>query len=57
MFGGDSQNSVPLTYEKRDSPSARGSARQQALQLDGAVGAQWLQAFKGFMEEPVTIML
>lgn len=25
--------------------------------VDGAVGAQWLQAFKGFMEEPVTIML
>ena len=25
--------------------------------VDGAVGAQWLQSFKGFMEEPVTIML
>ena len=25
--------------------------------VDGAVGARWLQAFKGFMEEPVTIML
>eukprot|EP00742_Colponemidia_sp_Colp-10_P002263 GILJ01002417.1.p1 GENE.GILJ01002417.1~~GILJ01002417.1.p1 ORF type:complete len:544 (+),score=108.69 GILJ01002417.1:47-1633(+) len=25
--------------------------------VDGAVGAQWLQAFKGFIEKPVTMML
>ena len=24
---------------------------------DGAVGAQWLQVFKGFIENPVTMML
>jgi len=25
--------------------------------VDGAVGAQWLQAFKGFVEDPVTMLL
>jgi pyruvate dehydrogenase E2 component (dihydrolipoamide acetyltransferase) len=25
--------------------------------VDGAVGAQWLQAFKGFVENPVTMLL
>ncbi len=25
--------------------------------VDGAVGAQWLQAFKGFMEDPETMLL
>ena len=25
--------------------------------IDGAVGAQWLQAFKGYMEDPQTMLL
>lgn len=25
--------------------------------VDGAVGSQWLQAFKGYMEQPLTFML
>ncbi len=25
--------------------------------VDGAVGARWLQAFKGYMEQPLTFML
>ena len=25
--------------------------------VDGAVGAEWLQAFKGFIEAPVTMLL
>jgi len=25
--------------------------------VDGAVGAQWLQAFKGYIENPVTMLL
>lgn len=25
--------------------------------VDGAVGAQWLQAFKGYMEDPQTMLL
>jgi len=25
--------------------------------VDGAVGAKWLQAFKGFVEDPVTMLL
>ena len=25
--------------------------------VDGAVGARWLQAFKGFVENPVTMLL
>ncbi|XP_073387062.1 dihydrolipoyllysine-residue acetyltransferase component 2 of pyruvate dehydrogenase complex, mitochondrial-like [Physcomitrium patens] len=25
--------------------------------IDGAVGAQWLGAFKGFVQDPVTLML
>jgi len=25
--------------------------------VDGAVGAQWLQAFKGYMEHPMTMLL
>lgn len=25
--------------------------------IDGAVGAQWLQAFKGYLEEPATMLL
>jgi pyruvate dehydrogenase E2 component (dihydrolipoamide acetyltransferase) len=25
--------------------------------VDGAVGAEWLQAFKGFIENPVTMLL
>ncbi len=25
--------------------------------VDGAVGASWLQAFKGYLEEPLTLML
>jgi pyruvate dehydrogenase E2 component (dihydrolipoamide acetyltransferase) len=25
--------------------------------VDGAVGATWLQAFKGFIENPVTMLL
>jgi len=25
--------------------------------VDGAVGARWLQAFKGFIEDPVTMLL
>lgn len=25
--------------------------------VDGAVGAQWLKAFKGFLEEPSTMLL
>ena len=25
--------------------------------VDGAVGAQWLKAFKGFMEDPATMLL
>jgi len=25
--------------------------------VDGAVGAQWLQAFKGYIEDPQTMLL
>jgi len=25
--------------------------------VDGAVGAEWLQAFKGYIEAPVTMLL
>ena len=25
--------------------------------VDGAVGAQWLQAFKGYLEAPTTMLL
>ena len=25
--------------------------------VDGAVGAEWLQAFKGYIEQPVTMLL
>jgi 2-oxoacid dehydrogenases acyltransferase (catalytic domain) len=25
--------------------------------IDGAVGAQWLQAFKGYVEDPETMLL
>lgn len=25
--------------------------------VDGAVGASWLQAFKGFLEQPLTMIL
>jgi pyruvate/2-oxoglutarate dehydrogenase complex dihydrolipoamide acyltransferase (E2) component len=27
------------------------------VQVDGAVGAQWMSAFKGFMEDPQTMLL
>jgi len=25
--------------------------------VDGAVGARWLQAFRGFIEDPVTMLI
>jgi hypothetical protein len=25
--------------------------------VDGAVGAEWLQAFKGYIQQPVTMLL
>ena len=25
--------------------------------VDGAVGAEWLQAFKGYMEDPITMLV
>ncbi len=24
--------------------------------VDGAIGARWVQAFKGFIEEPITLL-
>lgn len=27
------------------------------VQVDGAVGAQWLQAFKSYLEDPATMLL
>jgi pyruvate dehydrogenase E2 component (dihydrolipoamide acetyltransferase) len=49
-----------------DEGSERGFALQQVMNVtlssdhrvvDGAVGAQWLQRFKGYLENPLTMML
>jgi pyruvate dehydrogenase E2 component (dihydrolipoamide acetyltransferase) len=54
--------------EKKVVPSADGAGFEQGTfvtvtlscdhrVIDGAVGAQWLQAFKGFIEDPASMLL
>lgn len=55
------------TTQKRVIAGADGSFGESSLMsvtmscdhrvVDGALGAQWLQAFRGFIEEPATMLL
>jgi pyruvate dehydrogenase E2 component (dihydrolipoamide acetyltransferase) len=55
------------TTEQRVVPAPGGGFEQASILtctlscdhrvVDGAVGAQWLQAFKGYLENPATMLL